>query len=65
MSKMNNNPISDKVVYTPSEIKSLLGIGKNEVYKLIRTGEIKSIKVGRKLLVPKQSFYDWLNSKNS
>lgn len=62
---MNDTSTLNKVVYTPMEIKMMLGIGKNEVYKLIHTGEIKSIKIGRKLLIPKQCFHEWLYGKNS
>lgn len=50
-----------KAVYTPLEIKDMLGIGKNEAYRLIHSGEFKTIKLGRKILIPKEPFHIWLN----
>jgi excisionase family DNA binding protein len=35
------------------EAASLLGIGRSSAYQAARTGEIKTIAIGRRLLVPK------------
>lgn len=51
----------NRAVYTAMEIKNILGIGKNEAYRLIHSGEFKVLKLGRKILVPKESFHNWLN----
>lgn len=39
--------------YTVSETSTLLGIGRNAAYEAVRRGEIPSIKLGRRLLIPK------------
>lgn len=45
----------------PAEAKEY-GIGQSAWYKLIRSGEIKTIRVGRKYIVPRAAFLAWFNS---
>lgn len=40
-------------VLTPDEVGEVLRLGRNSVYERIRTGAIPSIRLGRKLLVPR------------
>lgn len=61
---MDGNKIV-KVVYTPLELKELLGIGKNETYKLIKSGAFPTVKIGKRIVVPKEPFLEWLNKGNS
>lgn len=42
-----------RATYTADEVRQILGIGRNTVYEGMRTGEIPSIKVGRRCLVPR------------
>ena len=35
----SNNDYSTKIVYTVDDIKNMLGIGKNQAYKLVNSGE--------------------------
>lgn len=51
----------NRAVYTPMEIKEILGIGKNETYRLILSGEFKVLKLGKRILIPKKPFHEWLN----
>lgn len=44
----------------PEELVSVLGIGRNTIYELIRTGQLRSIRVGRKLLVPLSAVDEFL-----
>ena len=39
----------------------MLGIGRNLAYELIATNQIKSIKSGNLILIPKQNIIDYLN----
>lgn len=39
------------------------GIGRTKLYQLIRDGEIKTIKVGRRTLVPESELQKWLTHK--
>ena len=47
------------------ELMSILGIGRNTAYELIRSGQIKSIRVGRQFRVPKDAVLDFLARQNS
>ena len=49
----------------PSEVGPLLGISRNNVYELIRTGELRCIRVGRNILVPVTAIDDFLRGKRS
>ena len=42
------------------EIQQMLRIGKNTVYELLKTEKLKSIKVGKKYVVPKKFVIDFL-----
>lgn len=48
-------------VYTVSEIQSILGIGKNKAYELCTSGQFPYKRIGKSILVPKDSFDYWLN----
>lgn len=48
------------LVLTISEVSKILGIGKNTAYDLIRSGAIKSVRVGRQIRVPKSAFLEFL-----
>lgn len=49
------------LVLTISEILKILGIGKNTAYDLIRSGAIKSVRVGRQIRVPKAAFLEFIS----
>lgn len=49
-------------ILTVAETCTALSIGKNMLYRLLQTGKIKSIKVGRKYLIPKVCLIDFVNS---
>ena len=40
-------------VLTVEEVAMLLRIGRNGAYEMVRTGAIRSVKLGRRILVPK------------
>lgn len=44
------------------EIQSMLQIGRNSAYNLLKQGLIKSIKIGKKYIIPKQSVIDFVES---
>ena len=48
---MNNH--SDSLVLTPIETARLLRIGRGTVYEQIRCGNIPSIRIGRRILIPR------------
>lgn len=50
-----------KAVYAVSDLQHLLGIGKNQTYTLVKSGQFPVRKVGATYLIPKASFDKWLN----
>jgi len=47
-------------VVSIEEIQQMLRIGKNAVYELLKTQKLKSIKVGKRYIVPKKYVIDFL-----
>jgi len=44
----------ERIGYGPKELAKMLGLHPNTVYRLIWQGEIRVVKVGRRMIVPKQ-----------
>ena len=47
------------------DLMPILGIGRNTAYELVRSGQIRSVKIGRQLRIPKQVLIDYLASSHS
>ena len=48
-------------VITPADIQSMLHIGRNAAYQLLRDGKIAAIRVGKKYVIPKSSVVEFLH----
>lgn len=48
-------------VMTPEELLVVLPIGRNSLYKLLKANAIKSLRVGKKYLIPKACLVDFLH----
>ena len=46
------------------DLMPILGIGRNTAYELVRSGKIRSIRVGRKIRVPKDAVAAFLGESN-
>ena len=57
--------MEDRVVLTVNEVAKLLGLSRASAYQGVARGEIPSIRVGRRILVPRQALERMLegNSK--
>ena len=49
-----------KLVYTPHELRSVLGLGRDKIYTLIQEGRLKSIRVDRRILIPNDAVAEFL-----
>ena len=62
---LGNSPIVNAedlpLVLTVAEVAKILGVGKNTAYDFIRSGAIKSVRVGRQIRVPKSAFLEFLS----
>ncbi len=47
------------------DLMPILGIGRNTAYELIRCGQIKSIRIGRKIRIPKTEVLAFLNHNSN
>jgi len=43
------------------DLMPILDIGRNTAYELVRSGQIKSIRIGRKIRIPKAEVLAFLN----
>ena len=57
---VNRNMLNCKDVLSPKEVAELLGLGYVTIYSLINTGQLHSISIGRKKLIPKQYVLEFL-----
>ncbi|WP_291432370.1 helix-turn-helix domain-containing protein [Deinococcus sp.] len=46
--------------YRPADLQPLLGLGRSTVYKLLRSGELRSVRAGRRILIPADAVTDFL-----
>lgn len=45
------------------DLMPILGIGRNTAYELVRSGQIRSIRIGRQLRIPKDAVREYLSQK--
>ncbi len=49
-------------VITVEQLMEMLHIGKNAAYSLLKSGEIRTIRIGRRYIIPKQSIITYISS---
>lgn len=47
-------------MYSVKEVADMLGVHENTVHRLIARGEIEAVKLGRRILIPKQHINELL-----
>ena len=50
-----------RIVFSVQEISRLLGLSRASTYEAVRVGSIPSIKVGRRILIPKSALQELLD----
>lgn len=53
----------DRLVYSVEEAASALGIGRSLAFELARRGELPTVRLGRRRVIPRHLLLDWLNSR--
>lgn len=53
--------MADRLVYTVAETAELLGIALGTAYECVRNGDIPSIKLGRRIAVPRKALQQLLD----
>ena len=59
MNQMGHKPLAWQI--TPAADR--IGVGRTMLYELIKKGEIKTFKVGRRTLIPESELKNWLDQK--
>ncbi len=52
----------EKLLLKPIEAAEITSVSKNTIYKLVATGQIKSIRLGRAIRIPKKSLEEWIEN---
>ena len=53
--------LNDLPVTLPVEdLMPILGIGRNTAYELIRSGQIRSVRIGRQIRIPREALLEFL-----
>ena len=52
------------LVLRVEDLMSILDIGRNTAYALVRSGQIRSVKVGSHLRIPRDAVIEFLQGKN-
>ena len=42
------------------DLMPILGIGRNTAYELVRSGQIRSVRIGRQIRIPKDAILEYL-----
>lgn len=58
---LDNKEERGKVVFSVDEIQGMLGIGRNKAYKLVNSGIFPVRRIDNRIVIPKETFLDWLN----
>ena len=65
MAKQVLDNTEQKGTYSIPEAAKFLGIGRNAAYEAVRKGQIPTIRIGRRLLVPKAALQRMLEIGNT
>ena len=58
--KVTVNEFGD--LLTPSEAMQLLGVGRNKIYDILRSGQIKHFRIGRDIKIPKKCIQEYIDN---
>ena len=47
------------------DLMPVLDVGRNTAYELVRSGQIRSIRIGRQLRIPRDAVVDFLNGRTT
>lgn len=56
--------VQENICYDMAALSKLLPIGKNNLYSLVHSKGFPKITVGRKILIPKKEFEQWLETSS-
>ena len=60
MENMYRDPHDLPMTLRVEDLMPLLGIGRNTAYELIRSGQIRSVRIGRQIRIPRDALLEFL-----
>jgi len=51
----------DRLTLTVTEAAAVLGVSRSTAYECVRTGELRAVRLGRRLVVPRSAIVDLLD----
>lgn len=64
-SRPSRRPLSEVVFLTVAETADIMQVSKMTVYRLVRSGHLPAIRVGRSFRVPKQAVHDFVRESDA
>lgn len=62
MSENLYNRLEIPAILDVPALATFLGIGRNSAYALIRSGQVKALKIGRKIRIPRHAVLNYLGA---
>lgn len=62
MAQENYEKNDEIVMYGVKDVQRILHLGKNNVYKLIQLPNFPVIQIGKKYIIPKKEFEQWISN---
>ena len=59
---MASNPLSEVKFLTVAEVASAMRVSKMTVYRLVHSGELPAVQIGRSFRVPEQAVHEYLRA---
>lgn len=57
------SPIEYPVCLTVKEVASILRVGKNKAYDMVKMKDFPSIIYGSRIIIPRDEFFRWIHEK--
>ena len=55
----------ERMALSVTEVQEALGIGRNSVYDLVNRADFPKIRMGRKIIIPRDAFLRWLDQQTA
>lgn len=56
-------PEGERIALSVEQAAAALGIGRSLAYELVRRGELPSVQLGRRRVIPRELLTSWLESR--
>lgn len=53
----------EKLILTVTDVQQALGCGKRQAYELANRADFPTIRIGRKIVIPRDAFLRWLDKQ--